>query len=323
MTEFRFRLVVGWLSAAIILALIPWSSALAESPMDEEFPWPRIPDPGELNELPEIGDPVENYLHLPPPRPPGEVREIAISQTQVCALIQAGFVFCWPLQEDTVVMEPPRELFVTITAGDHHFCGLDTTSRPICWGDNAANQLEAPREVLLSISAGSTHTCALDAAGQPICWGRLDVDHQRPPSEPFHHIDAGLNHTCATGPWEPSLCWGTNAWIDKPFREAISQLSVSSDTVCALDATNRPICETSGAPLDPPSPLAVDLAVGRSFVCTLDPNGDLQCDGPNAPDLPPSPPISIGIEASEEILCAVTAWEGLHCWDDSGIILGH
>ncbi len=300
--------------------------AHAESP-DQKAQNPTPPrqhlpdDPADLVRLPNVNDGIAAYLHLPPPQPPGQVKDIAISNEQVCVLIHAGLVFCWRFDGGEAI-GPPNIPLATITAGARHFCGLDSTARPVCWGADDMGQLAAPNELLLQIAAGDTHTCGLDYAGEPICWGRADADHDRPPSGPFQDISAGPRHSCAIGPWESSRCWGQNAVDSTPFDEPVGHLEVSSDLVCALDMTNRPICSFGRVgEFELPSPLAADLAVGRSFVCTLEASGRLDCAGPGAPDLPNTPPISRAIDASDDVLCAITAWETLMCWDETGEVL--
>lgn len=315
--------VGGALAMTLGSALPAHAQTPEQSAPADDFPRPQLPDdPRDLAQLPDIGANIDQFLHLPPLTPPGKVKEIAISGDQVCALIHAGFVFCWPLGDDDQILEIPRELFATITAGERHFCGLDATARPICWGADDVGQLDAPDELFAQIAAAATHTCGLDHAGEPICWGRTDADHRDPPSGPFQDIAAGPSHTCAAGAWERSRCWGDNATVDRPFDEPVHNLEVSSDLVCATDTAHRPMCEFGHtAPFELPSPIAVDLAVGHSFACTLDGSGRLECAGPNAPALPPTPPILRAIDANEHTLCAITAWETLMCWDDTGLIV--
>lgn len=308
--------IIATFALALTLAV---GLATTTAAQDDQPPEPAPPeDPDQLLVLPDVADDIDAYLHLPPPRPAGGIRQLAASDRQACVLLQNGLVECWPIDEtfDTFVA-PPNELFAAIAVGRDHACGLDPTSRPICWGDNRYGQLDAPNEILLDIAAGDHHSCGIDVTGEIHCWGQLDAAHRNPPSGPFDKISAGADRTCVAGPWEPSRCFGGHTAPDEPFDEYVHLLETSSNVVCALDLSNRPICrlDPMPRPFEPPSPLAADIAVGSGFMCTLEPSGALRCAGPDAPALPPSPPISQIIDAGEQTLCAVTVLNELKCWD--------
>jgi alpha-tubulin suppressor-like RCC1 family protein len=75
-------------------------------------------------------------------------------------------------------------LFLSISAGAYHTCGIDTAGHAYCWGQNNAGQLgngragdsAAPVAVVggltfESISAGWLRTCGVTALGSLYCWG--------------------------------------------------------------------------------------------------------------------------------------------------------
>lgn len=302
---------VCWLLFGLCTA---WSSTAAAAD-----PQP-LQDPDQLQELPEVGDDVDPYLKFPAPRPPGEVIQLAVGNDRVCALLTNGLTLCWSYRAaDVLMLSRPM---ASIAAGRDLFCGLDTTSRVHCWGP-AATAFDPPTDPMIAVDAGDGYACGLDAAGEPMCWGRLDAAHRNLPRGPFQALAADGSRTCASGVWDAARCWGRPTKPAEPFDEQVRQLDVGSDAVCALDVSNRPICEFAPAAraFEPPSPAAVDLAVGDRFVCTLEHSGSIECAGPQSPRLPPSPPISRKLDASGDILCAVTAWESIQCWDSTGEIL--
>lgn len=290
-----------------------------------DFPTPQpLEEPRQLQQLPQVDDDVDEYLRFPQPHPPGRITELAVADRQVCALTHDGLVFCWTFDAEPQVRMLTVPL-VAITAGEDHFCGIDTTATAICWGDDAA-AAGIPRVPLSDIAAGHHHSCAVDTAGATYCWGHpLDPAHRSPPEGPYRQIEAGGPNSCATGPWEISRCWGETTFPTEPFEHPVRQLTVSSSAVCGIDGANRPLCETDAtAPaVDPPVEIAADIAAGQRFVCALDPTGMIACDGPAAPRFSEQPPISSRIEASERVLCAVTAFESVQCWDEQGEIFDY
>lgn len=308
------------LIAVFGVLFFPATLPTANAETGGEFPTPQpLEDPEQLLELPEVGDDIGAYLHFPRPRPPGDVKRLAVADNRLCALLHGGLLLCWSFDDDEVTW--PRGLLVDIAAGGEDVCGLDSTARPVCLDDE---NWDLPDTPMVDIAVGDGYGCGVDTTGTPICWGRLDGEHRNPPSGPFQEIDAGGNHTCATGSFGPARCWGRDAFSSRPFGDPIQRLSVSSDAVCGIDGASRPRCQFSPAatPADPPATSAIDIAAGRGFVCTIDTTGTIACDGRDAPRLPERPPISTMIEAGEQTLCAVSSTGALNCWNRSGQVLG-
>lgn len=62
--------------------------------------------------------------------------------------------------------------FRAVAAAERHACGLRTTGRIVCWGDNENGELDAPAgSDFVAISGVHDHTCALTSAGELECWG--------------------------------------------------------------------------------------------------------------------------------------------------------
>jgi alpha-tubulin suppressor-like RCC1 family protein len=115
--------------------------------------------------------------------------EASLSTT--CAL-EGGTPYCWGNLFDFIAGLPRsgtpvgvgQLAFTQITHGHRHACGLTTTGKAYCWGDNDRGQLgtdttlasEVPLAVVgnltfVSITGGGRQTCALTVAGQAYCWG--------------------------------------------------------------------------------------------------------------------------------------------------------
>ncbi|MDA8792593.1 hypothetical protein N9N67_05070 [Bacteriovoracaceae bacterium] len=133
-----------------------------------------------------------------------------------------------PLAVDTA------ELFVDVTAGDAHSCGISILGKVFCWGSNSKGQLgnsdlgvtlsKTPIEIdvdaaatFSSISSTLNHTCAIRSdsgnVGKVMCWGRNnqgqigngsgdDEDVETPvlvssgTTNIYSQICVGGNHTC-------------------------------------------------------------------------------------------------------------------------------
>jgi alpha-tubulin suppressor-like RCC1 family protein len=114
-----------------------------------------------------------------------------------CALTTAGAAYCWGLNDqgqvgdgttttDKAVPVPVlgRLMFVAVTAGGQHTCGLTSVGNAYCWGRGFEGQLgtgsggirTAPTLVagglgFTTISAGFSHTCGRATSGIIYCWG--------------------------------------------------------------------------------------------------------------------------------------------------------
>jgi len=127
----------------------------------------------------------------------------------------------------------------SVSAGRHHTCGIRTSGRLYCWGDDLQGQLgngpgsasSSPVEVVgahtdwTRVSAGGDHTCARRSSGRLYCWGydshgQLGDDGtntaQPAPVEvtgaltTWATVSAGENHTCARRTTGRLYCWGND-----------------------------------------------------------------------------------------------------------------
>jgi serine/threonine protein kinase/alpha-tubulin suppressor-like RCC1 family protein len=180
-----------------------------------------------------------------------DFRSIATGSGHTCGLDTYGLAWCWGANGQgqlgdsstydktvpiAVIMGGLR--FTSIAAGWNFTCGLTSSGRASCWGENAAGQLgdastsnrRAPVPVasniaFASLSAGGNHTCGMTADGTAYCWGRntngqlgdgTTTDHTTPVrvrgSARFASITAGAVHTCAVTEEGSAYCWGRNTY---------------------------------------------------------------------------------------------------------------
>ena len=133
-------------------------------------------------------------------------------------------------------------LFIQVSLGFAHTCGVTTDHRAYCWGGNQRGQLgngtttnwevqTTPVAVagglqFRHVSAGYDHTCGLTLDGLAYCWGlnmwgqlgdgTLGGDNWRTAPvavrgrRTFRQVRAGWSHTCAITPEDVAFCWGGN-----------------------------------------------------------------------------------------------------------------
>jgi alpha-tubulin suppressor-like RCC1 family protein len=98
-------------------------------------------------------------------------------------LILAYIFIAWGCGGEKTKPDPPT-LFVAVSVGYAHRCGVTTAGAAYCWGSNGFGQLGdetrtgRSRPVLVAggvqftiVDAGSFHTCGVTAAGVAYCWG--------------------------------------------------------------------------------------------------------------------------------------------------------
>src|SRR6266566_2538546 len=177
-------------------------------------------------------------------------------------------------------------LFVQVSSGDSHTCGISTDSVAYCWGDNFYGQLgdstRTPRAAptathsnlkFVLISAGQLHTGAGTAAHAAYCWGwggdgavgddsvalRV-VPSAVSGSLTFAQITAGWTHSCGVTTTGTGYCWGKNP--------------------------NGAVGDSGNAPHFSPTLVAAghtfaQIKAGNEFTCGLTTNQGLYCWGFN------------------------------------------
>jgi alpha-tubulin suppressor-like RCC1 family protein len=163
---------------------------------------------------------------------------VAVGQGHVCGVRADGPVFCWGRNTDLALgigspdpaqaRKPTATMttgtFTSLSASQHHTCGVRADGSLWCWGRNEHSELSAPAADLpissVPVQVGSDvdwaeaavgwfHSCARKQNGNVYCWGRaiegqLAQDRIEPNPLPtkiespllWKRISTGHFHTC-------------------------------------------------------------------------------------------------------------------------------
>lgn len=178
-------------------------------------------------------------------------RTIDAGDHRTCGVTTDDQAYCWGRNGGDLGVIGPQSLYhplPTPVSGGHafrlvdvgwsHICGLTTTGKAYCWGQNGAGQLgigtfspwattpqpAAGDLVFKSISVGGAHTCGVTTAAQGYCWGwgingRLGNGSTANRNVPtlvsgglmFESISAGFEHTCGATTEGAVYCWGVGS----------------------------------------------------------------------------------------------------------------
>ena len=225
-------------SAAGRVACLLAEAGTVSCSVDDRRALRPVPLPGEASAIAASGVScavVQGLVHcwdartLAPRRVPAavNVRHIAVTETQACAVTESGRVICWAHAEaersggTEVAVGCARE----VSLGGGHACARTSDGRVVCWGDNSSGQLGqgdvAPRSGLVTVQAPpavgltswSRGSCLRSATGQVWCWGEdLDLDGRgtRGPQPPTRIEALDDAQGLGAGGVVTGVCVGTN-----------------------------------------------------------------------------------------------------------------
>ena len=211
------------------------------------FPAPPLPPPP---------GPVTPPPPSPPPTPKINPNTIAAGYLHTCGIDATGKAWCWGYDAQGQVGDGDASqtdkyipaavagglTFTALTALGYHTCGIDTTGKAWCWGDDDYGQIGdgndnqadeyAPVAVagahsFNALAAGQFHTCGIDTAGTAWCWGHdnhgqlgdggtSQTDKYAPVAVAtgltFAALTAGAYHTCGIDTTGKAWCWGYDTY---------------------------------------------------------------------------------------------------------------
>ncbi len=302
-------------------------------------------------------------------------KEIALGWGHSCVLTELGMAKCWganasgqlgdgtwtdskvPLTVLDLIYEAPAtktprpthtatlaptvaasSVFVSLSAGINHTCGVTASGGVMCWGDNSSGELgdgtktkrTAPVDVVglpdaaVAVAAGGYYSCALTESGEVLCWGKNEfgqlgqgtTSDSRIPVRVtglpagIRGIDAGYNHTCALTPSAEVMCWGQNL---------AAQLGDGTRTNSSIP---REAIGLKGVEVS-------SVSAGAMYTCILTKAGGVKCWGAGGDQLGSRPANKDGyppeyvyglsngvakVSAGASRTCAITLEGGVRCW---------
>ena len=182
-----------------------------------------------------------------------------------CGISTSGKTYCWgiggdgrlgnnsqadnlePVAVDTTNLTQPMKFLEVSTYGNHS-CGITSSGKVFCWGDNSNGQLGdstfinkasptevdssnlATNEMFTSVTVGKNHSCGLTNLYKAFCWGSgsvgqlgtgsilpnqdipMSVDSSSfSPSEVFTKLASGNLFSCGLTNLSNIYCWGEGA----------------------------------------------------------------------------------------------------------------
>lgn len=196
-------------------------------------------------------------------------RSLEAGRLHVCGRTRDGATYCWGMDRHrssqltpvrvegdhrfTRDVDPSAEpthapgaaAFTQLSRGFDHTCGLTSTGKAYCWGNNSSGQagtgrVPEPHEKIKTptpvagglrfreIQAGFLTTCGITTGGALYCWGEhagvkataecFHVDAHAPctprpvrvTAQQFRSVAVGTDHFCAITTAGVGNCWGEN-----------------------------------------------------------------------------------------------------------------
>ena len=131
-----------------------------------------------------------------------------------CGLREDGSAVCSGRNNASQSSPPEDERFVSIGSGGLHTCGLIESSITVCWGNDDHGQSSPPEDGQFSlISSGGLYTCGLREDGSVVCWGNDKYDQTHlPANQRFVSISSGGRHSCGLREDGSVVCWGDDKY---------------------------------------------------------------------------------------------------------------
>ncbi|KAF5470441.1 hypothetical protein F2P56_010955, partial [Juglans regia] len=179
-----------------------------------------------------------------------------------CGILQNNSrVLCWGSDYlgDDIQKQFANLSLLTLVAGESHACGLTTTGRVVCKGNNTSGQLDVPfssaHNEFSGLALGANFTCAIRVRnGMVVCWGgnkRFEFGSNVIDNISFEYIVAGLDFVCGLTSRNLSMiCWGPG-WSNMP-RELPLKMMIpgpcvqASCSTCGIYPDSETLCYGSG-----------------------------------------------------------------------------
>ena len=231
-----------------------------------------------------------------------------------------------PPQSVGSVVEVPG-VFVEVTAGARHACGLRVDDTIACWGHNTEiwdidqvrtnreGQLDAPSGRFTAISAGGYFTCGLRVDATIACWGNNFSGQLDAPAGRYTAVSAGSGHACALREGGFVDCWPpdtSGTTYIAPWRFAA--IDAGDAHTCGLRADGIIKCwgvQGYESVARGPQGRWDRLAVGGTVACGVRADGTVACSHWNWTQQEPYDSVAVGWDHA----CGVRRLDdSVACW---------
>lgn len=196
---------------------------------------------------------------------------------------------------------PGDVVFVQLSAGHLHTCGLGQDEFVRCWGRIG---VEKSGKKFSMVSSGEFHACGLAKDKSVVCWGDdLGTGAAKPPGEKATFVTSGKDFSCGLFPDQGLNCWGDGSRGQlRPPEDvdwAVITASTSSPFACGLTRIDNDLRCWGGTSAE--ATTTADVAKGG------------QKDPPYAPSLLKGPFKQLGL--GYRTTCVISALSGrLSCY---------
>lgn len=265
---------------------------------------------------------------------------LSVSAGYTCGLTTSADAYCWGVNSEgelgtTTNLEcgiycstipllvADGHVFLSISTGLNHACGITTDRSAYCWGSSTWRQL-------------GTDSATLSTCAYTPYYGGCPYPVPVAGGLTFQSIAAGFAHTCGLTSNATAYCWGRNA---------SQELGADSATLAAS-------CKKFGCPTPVPVSGGItfaSLSAGNALTCGLTVAGAAYCWGADdvgqlglgstaAPEmcgdtLQPRPcshtplPVTGGlvfatVAAGDSVVCGLTTVGAAYCWGYNGGVMG-
>ena len=217
-------------------------------------------------------------------------------------------------------------VFVSISAGYAHTCGVRENGEVVCWGYDNHGVATPPAGKFASVSAGSRHTCGVRENGEAVCWGENHDGKATPPGGKFASVSVGADtrfvYTCGVRENGEVVCWGYDTvymerGLPTPPAGEFASVSVGKSHICGLREGGEAVCwgDDKYGEANPPDGKFASVSAGRAHTCGLRESGEAVCWG-NDEDGEATPPAGkfASVSAGRGYTCGVRESGEAICW---------
>ncbi len=219
---------------------------------------------------------------------------VSAAEHHTCGVRIDGTVSCWG-SDAYGKATPPEGEFASVSAAEHHTCGVRTDGTVFCWGSDAYGKATPPEGEFVSVSAAEHHTCGVKTDGTVACWGANRYGRATGPEGEFGSVSAGDSHNCGVRTDGTVFCWGSDAHGKAtPPEGEFASVSAGGAHTCGVRTDGSVECWgwDGSGRATPPEGEFASVSAGGTHTCGVTVEGDSICWGSDEYGQATSPGVS-------------------------------